>query len=77
MAGDFVDYGCDESIIYKIQGGVDKNTAAPIVISTWQSLVKQPKSWFAQFRVVMGDEAHTFQAKSLRRMPPLKCHFSL
>ena len=65
MAGDFVDYGCDESIIYKIQGGVDKNTAAPIVISTWQSLVKQPKSWFAQFRVVMGDEAHLFQAKSL------------
>jgi len=65
MAGDFVDYGCDASIIYKIQGGVDKNTKAPIVISTWQSLIKQPKDWFDQFRVVLGDEAHTFQAKSL------------
>ena len=65
MAGDFIDYGCDGSLIYKIQGGVDKNTEAPIVISTWQSLVKQPKSWFNQFRVVMGDEAHLFQAKSL------------
>lgn len=65
MAGDFVDYGCDESIIYRIQGGVDKNTKAPIVISTWQSLIKQPKEWFDQFRVVLGDEAHTFQAKSL------------
>ncbi len=65
MAGDFVDYGCDPSIIYKIQGGVDKNTKAPIVISTWQSLIKQPKDWFDQFRVVLGDEAHTFQAKSL------------
>lgn len=65
MAGDFVDYGCDSSQIYTIQGGVDKTTEAPIVISTWQSLVKQPKSWFNQFRVVMGDEAHLFQAKSL------------
>ena len=65
MAGDFVDYGCDASLIYKIQGGVEKNTKAPIVISTWQSLVKLDKDWFDQFGCVMGDEAHTFQAKSL------------
>jgi superfamily II DNA or RNA helicase len=65
MAGDFMDYGCDEKLIYRIQGGVDKNTNAAIVISTWQSLIKQPKEWFDQFRVVLGDEAHTFQAKSL------------
>ena len=65
MAGDFVDYGCDENDIYKIQGGVDKNTKAAIVISTWQSLVKQDKDWFSQFGCVIGDEAHTFQAKSL------------
>lgn len=65
MAGDFKDYGCDPNLIYTIQGGVDKNTKAPIVISTWQSLVKQSKDWFDQFRVVLGDEAHLFQAKSL------------
>lgn len=65
MAGDFIDYGCDPNLIYKIQGGIDKNTKAPIVISTWQSLIKQPKEWFDQFRVVLGDEAHLFQAKSL------------
>jgi superfamily II DNA or RNA helicase len=65
MAGDFVDYGCDTNLIYKIQGGVDKTTSAPIVISTWQSLIRQPKEWFDQFRVVLGDEAHLFQAKSL------------
>ena len=65
MAGDFEDYGCDPSMIYKIQGGIDKNTSAPIVISTWQSLIKQPKEWFDQFRVALGDEAHLFQAKSL------------
>jgi superfamily II DNA or RNA helicase len=68
MAGDFVDYGCDKNLIYKIQGGVDKNTSAPIVISTWQSLIKQPKEWFDQFRVVLGDEAHQFQAKSLQKI---------
>ena len=65
MAGDFIDYGCDPDLIYKIQGGVDKKTKAPIVISTWQSLVRQPKEWFDQFSVVLGDEAHLFQAKSL------------
>lgn len=66
MAGDFIDYGCDPNDIYKIQGGVDKNTKKPIVISTWQSLIKQPKEWFDQFRVVLGDEAHLYQAKSLQ-----------
>ena len=67
MSGDFVDYGCEDDI-YTIQGGVDKNTKAPIVISTWQSLIKQPKDWFRQFGCVMGDEAHTFQAKSLTKI---------
>ena len=68
MAGDFEDYGCDPSLIYKIQGGIDKNTDAPIVISTWQSLIKLPKEWFDQFGVVLGDEAHQFQAKSLQKI---------
>lgn len=68
MAGDFVDYGCDKDMIYKIQGGVDKNTDHPIVISTWQSLIKLPKEWFSQFGVVLGDEAHLFQAKSLQKI---------
>jgi superfamily II DNA or RNA helicase len=64
MAGDFIDYGCTDPI-YKIQGGVDKHSDDPIVISTWQSLTKMPKEWFDQFNVVLGDEAHLFQAKSL------------
>lgn len=65
MASDFVEYGCNANRIYKIQGGVDKTTEHPIVISTWQSLMKLPKEWFDQFKVVLGDEAHLFQAKSL------------
>lgn len=65
MSSDFIEYGCDASSIYRIQGGIEKRTSCPIVVSTWQSLMKQPKEWFDQFRVVLGDEAHTFQAKSL------------
>ena len=65
MAGDFIDYGCAPDLIYKIQAGIDKKTKSPIVISTWQSLMKQPKEWFDQFRVVVGDEAHLFTGKSL------------
>tara|TARA_B110000259_G_C14032633_1_gene407471 strand:- start:3258 stop:4751 length:1494 start_codon:yes stop_codon:yes gene_type:complete len=68
MAGDFIDYGCDPSLIYKIQGGVDKNTNHPIVISTWQSLMKVGKDWLSQFKVALGDEAHLFQAKSLQKI---------
>lgn len=65
MANDFVSYGCDESHIHKILSGAEKSTKRPIVISTWQSIVKMPVEWFSQFGVVLGDEAHNFQAKSL------------
>jgi len=65
MAGDFKDYGVNPDMIHKIQGGVTKETNCPIVISTWQSLVNMDKEWFDQFDVIVGDEAHTFKAKSL------------
>ena len=35
------------------------------MITTWQSVYLQPKSWFKQFDVIFGDEAHQFKAKSL------------
>jgi superfamily II DNA or RNA helicase len=63
MASDFIDYGCNPKDIHKIHDGKESN--APIVISTWQSLVKLNKDWFDQFRVILGDEVHHFQAKSL------------
>jgi len=65
MKGDFVDYGCSADDIYTIQGGVDKHTDSNIVISTWQSIHKLPKTWFDRFDVVIGDEAHLYKAKSL------------
>ena len=64
MAGDFISYGY-EGEPHKIMADRDKDSDSQIFISTWQSLIKMPKSWFQQFDVVVGDEAHGFKAKSL------------
>ena len=64
MASDFKDYGLEEDC-HKIMGGEEKITDKRIVISTWQSIYKLPQSWFSQFKLVIGDEAHLFKAKSL------------
>jgi superfamily II DNA or RNA helicase len=37
-----------------------------VVVTTWQSVFKQPKEWFEQFGFYLGDEAHTGTAKSLQ-----------
>lgn len=65
MASDFVEYGCPPDLIHKIFAGQEKDTGAYITITTWQSVYEQPKKWFEQFGVVIGDEAHTFKSKSL------------
>jgi len=67
MATDFGDYiqdDCDK-FCHRILAGAEKSTSKPIVISTWQSIYKQPKAWFNQFHTAIGDEAHLFKAKSL------------
>lgn len=70
MYGDFADYASatdwDASVnCHRIYSGKEKTNDAPIVISTWQSIYKFPKSWFDSFDVIYGDEAHLFKAKSL------------
>ena len=53
--------------IHKVYSGHDKQSDKDVVISTWQSLYKLPKSYFKQFQCIFGDEAHTFKAKSLTK----------
>jgi superfamily II DNA or RNA helicase len=65
MYSDFIDYGWQEEYMQKIYSGHDKNVSRPVVISTWQSIYKFPKSYFEQFGCIIGDEAHLFKAKSL------------
>lgn len=65
LATDFNEYGYKE-YVYQIQGGVEKdNITQRLTVSTWQSIKEMPRSWFDQFDAIMGDECHTFQAKSL------------
>jgi superfamily II DNA or RNA helicase len=70
LTSDFKDYsetnGWDVNTnIHKIYQGQEKDTDKFLTISTWQSIYKMPKQWFAQFDFVIGDEAHQFKAKSL------------
>lgn len=71
MYSDFKEYAknqpeyCVDKIIHPIYGGQDKISNKRVVISTWQSIYKLPKTWFEQFDVVIGDEVHLFKAKSL------------
>jgi len=68
MASDFISYGCPSEYIHKIFSGQEKLTDAPFVITTWQSVYKLPKTWYAQFHCAIGDEAHLFKANSLKTM---------
>ena len=69
MYKDFKDYGYDvEANCHKIYSGHDKETDKRIVITTWQSVYKLPKTWFTKFSMVIGDEAHLFKATSLKTL---------
>ena len=66
MYKDFEDYGWDsEKYCHKIYSGKEKNTNKNVVITTWQSIYNLPRSFFENFDVVIGDEAHQFKSKSL------------
>jgi superfamily II DNA or RNA helicase len=49
----------------KLYSGFSKDFSRDVLITTWQSVYLQPKSWFQNFDVIFGDEAHQFKAKSL------------
>jgi superfamily II DNA or RNA helicase len=65
MMGDFKEYSPYPLEMHAIHQGQDKK-AAPITISTWQSIHEQPKSWFNQFDCIIGDEVHLFKANCLK-----------
>ena len=66
MYSDFADYGWDsEEHCHRLYSGYIKNTLKQVIISTWQSIYKMPRSYFSQFGAVFIDEAHLAKAKSL------------
>ena len=66
MYKDFQDYGWDaESYCHRIYGGKERTNEYPVTITTWQSVYKLERSFFEDYNVVIGDEAHFFKSKSL------------
>ena len=66
MYKDFEDYGWDaESFCHRIYAGREKTNELPVTITTWQSVYKLDRSFFEDYNVVIGDEAHLFKSKSL------------
>ena len=66
MYKDFFDYGWDvESYCHRIYAGKEKSNELPVTITTWQSVYKLERSFFEDYNVVIGDEAHLFKSKSL------------
>jgi superfamily II DNA or RNA helicase len=72
MYKDFEDYSsCDDTFdveedVHRIYSGKEKlQFEQSVVITTWQSAIRLPQNWFKQYGFVIGDEAHTFKAKSL------------
>jgi len=66
MYKDFQDYGWDaESYCHRIYSGKEKTNEYPVTITTWQSVYKLERSFFEDYNVIIGDEAHLFKSKSL------------
>jgi superfamily II DNA or RNA helicase len=66
MYKDFLDYGWDaDSYCHRIYSGREKTNEYPVTITTWQSVYKLDRSFFEDYDVIIGDEAHLFKSKSL------------
>ena len=70
MNSDFSLYhGRQIDYTHLIMSGQEKNNPdAKVYISTWQSIYKLPKTYFDQFDIIIGDEAHLFKANSLTKI---------
>lgn len=70
MYSDFEDYSSNNGFdvsehCQKLYSGFTREFTKDVLITTWQSIYKQPRAWFENFDVVVGDEAHQFKATSL------------
>ena len=71
MYKDFMSYSKNNGFpvsdeVHRIYSGKERlDFPQRVVITTWQSAIRCPRDWFEQYGMVIGDEAHTFKAKSL------------
>ena len=66
MYKDFVEYGWDaKNHCHRIYSGREITNTNEVTITTWQSVFRMEKSFFKDYDVIIGDEAHLFKSKSL------------
>ena len=66
MYKDFIEYGWDaKNHCHRIYSGREVTNANEVTITTWQSVFRMEKSFFKDYDVIIGDEAHLFKSKSL------------
>jgi superfamily II DNA or RNA helicase len=70
LVSDFKDYSSAngwnvDKNCQMLYSGFSKVFERNCLVTTWQSIYKQPQAWFEQFDVAFGDEAHLFKAISL------------
>lgn len=69
MVSDFSEYSVkngwnSSKNCHQIYDGAEKKTDKPVIVSTWQSIYKMDKKFFAQFDVVLADEVHEYSAEA-------------
>jgi len=66
MYKDFIEYGWDaKNHCHRIYSGREVSNTNEVTITTWQSVFRMEKSFFKDYNVIIGDEAHLFKSKSL------------
>ena len=66
MYKDFIEYGWDaKNHCHRIYSGREVTNTNEVTITTWQSVFRMEKSFFKDYDVIVGDEAHLFKSKSL------------
>ena len=66
MYKDFIEYGWDaKNHCHRIYAGRERTNVNEVTITTWQSVYELDRSFFVDYDVIIGDEAHLFKSKSL------------
>ena len=71
MVSDFKDYQPEfdvDQVTHKVYSGHEKYSNKPIVVTTWQSILNQPKQFFNLYDVVIVDEAHNYRGSEVRKV---------
>ena len=83
MIKDFGEYSSEddgwnvEDHVHGVMAGVDKETDKQIIVTTWQSAIKMPKTFFKTVGFINVDECHLAEANSIKKIAEacVKCKY--